>query len=466
MATLTRIQGYIYDATGTVRTVGELHITAQQDFISVDGTKVAPFTKTVDLSASAGLVDVFLYATVGATPSGLAYFVEFDPDPDDLTKPMRNKNGYWNNYWSVADTVVTVPIGNFTTALRGSASQNYMPTHGTVNTDADAFFVGPAQANTTKRIIANQIDATPPEIRFNAGTSKWEFSHDGATFTAFAPEGTLVTTADTTLLGVSGNTTKKLQANQNVANKPEIRYNHTNGRWEFSHDGVAFYPFVSTVGQQALLQFPFATELTISSDTITPTQNQHRVDTQADAASDDLVTISSAGIGFGHVLVLQAENAARVVTIKRTGNIKLKSTNFVLDDTDKRIGFVWDGSNWIEWFRNAPIEETVKTLTAAASLDIDLTISNAFEVSLTTSISTGLTVSNELPSGDVNQFTLIVSYPDNTARTINFATMGTVKWSHGAAPTLTCANGKKDVFTFLSTDNGSTWLAFISGQNF
>lgn len=80
-----------------------------------------------------------------------------------------------------------------------------------------------------------------------------------------------------------------------------------------------------------------STELTLASDTITPTLPWHSVDTQADAAADDLVTLTADAAKIGRKVILRCENAARVVTIKSTGNIKLKHGNLVLDDVEKFV---------------------------------------------------------------------------------------------------------------------------------
>lgn len=80
-----------------------------------------------------------------------------------------------------------------------------------------------------------------------------------------------------------------------------------------------------------------STELTLASDTITPTRIMHSVDTQADAAADDLVTLTADAAKVGRLLILRCENAAHVVTIKSTGNIKLKNGNLILDDVEKFV---------------------------------------------------------------------------------------------------------------------------------
>src|SRR4051812_48826381 len=129
MATLTRIFGTLYNAQGQPVTTGKITLQLQQDMVSVDGTKVAPFTISQDLSLTSGFFDKSVYATVGASPGGLAYLVEFDPTPLDTTKPASQKDGYWRNYWSVPNTP-SVPIGNFTSANRGEPFANYMPLGG------------------------------------------------------------------------------------------------------------------------------------------------------------------------------------------------------------------------------------------------------------------------------------------------------------------------------------------------
>jgi hypothetical protein len=40
-----------------------------------------------------------------------------------------------------------------------------------------------------------------------------------------------------------------------------------------------------------------------------------------------------------------------------------------------------------------------------------------------------------------------------------------VDWPGGTAPTLTTTASAVDVFTFLTVDNGTTWLAFVAGQD-
>jgi hypothetical protein len=93
------------------------------------------------------------------------------------------------------------------------------------------------------------------------------------------------------------------------------------------------------------LNYAAATELTIATGAITVTQSQHAVDTEADAASDDLDTIS--GGTAGDVLYLVGANAARVVTLKHgTGNITSSTTADVVLPAAGFVELYYDGTNW------------------------------------------------------------------------------------------------------------------------
>src|SRR3990167_7808684 len=99
------------------------------------------------------------------------------------------------------------------------------------------------------------------------------------------------------------------------------------------------------------LELNASTELTIASGVIAPTQNFHRVDTQADAASDDLDTITlPSDASDGYLLFLRAENAARTVVIKfNTGNIWTPyGADITLDDENDWCLLIYD-SNLTKW---------------------------------------------------------------------------------------------------------------------
>ncbi len=98
---------------------------------------------------------------------------------------------------------------------------------------------------------------------------------------------------------------------------------------------------------------------------------------------------------------------------------------------------------------------------SAGQLTLNLSNGNIFNVSLNASI-TLMTISNIPSSSFAGSFTLIFT-ADGTARGVAWAP--SIKWPSGTAPTLTSTNGKRDVFSFVTTDGGTNWYGFVGGQN-
>ncbi len=104
-------------------------------------------------------------------------------------------------------------------------------------------------------------------------------------------------------------------------------------------------------------QLPGATariELTISGGAIVPPDGSgggfFRVDTEGDAATDDLTSITTTNCWDGMLVWLGAENTGRVVTIKHgTGNIQtIDSQDFVFASLNEWICFQLRSSTWVE----------------------------------------------------------------------------------------------------------------------
>jgi hypothetical protein len=95
---------------------------------------------------------------------------------------------------------------------------------------------------------------------------------------------------------------------------------------EWSASGVDVTGDFSVSG---FLSFGTPTELTISAGVVTATGSSHKIDTESDAASDDLDTIN--GGSAGDILILRAADGARTVVLKDgTGNLALEG-DFSLD---------------------------------------------------------------------------------------------------------------------------------------
>lgn len=107
-------------------------------------------------------------------------------------------------------------------------------------------------------------------------------------------------------------------------------------------------------------------------------------------------------------------------------------------------------------------EQSSAPAISAGALTLDVSNGSVFDVSLSESI-TSLTISGMFTSGVATNFTLIFT-GDGTSRSVTWP--ASVRWAYGAPPALTSTLNKKDVFTFMTVDGGTTWLAVISGQNF
>jgi len=85
-----------------------------------------------------------------------------------------------------------------------------------------------------------------------------------------------------------------------------------------------------------------ADELTIAAGALTITKSYHKIDTEVDAATDDLDTI--AGVDEGRILILRAEHTDRTVVLKHnTGNLILGG-DISLDDTSKHVALICDAA--------------------------------------------------------------------------------------------------------------------------
>ena len=98
----------------------------------------------------------------------------------------------------------------------------------------------------------------------------------------------------------------------------------------------------------ASVLFPDKSELTISGGEITVSGVNHTIDTESEAASDDLDTIN--GGSDGQILIVRAENDSRTVVLKHnTGNIFTDDASDVsLDANSKSALLMYDGtlSRW------------------------------------------------------------------------------------------------------------------------
>lgn len=127
--------------------------------------------------------------------------------------------------------------------------------------------------------------------------------------------------------------------------------------------------------------FPTATELTISSGAITVTQGLHTVDTESDAATDNLDTIS--GLAANQIVVLKAANTARdVVLTNGVGNVYTPNgASVTLSSTNQGVIVIGDGTNAIVLAAPAPSGKTVYTGSNAAEAEITFGTASTYRIS-------------------------------------------------------------------------------------
>lgn len=121
-----------------------------------------------------------------------------------------------------------------------------------------------------------------------------------------------------------------------------LHYDASASVWDFQGNNV------TDVGK---LNLGSPTELTIATGAITITKSFHTIDTEANAAADDLITISSGAVGDR--LLLKSVANARVVTVKNTGNIRLEGgVDFVMSTNEDTIELHFHAGVWCELSRS------------------------------------------------------------------------------------------------------------------
>lgn len=103
-------------------------------------------------------------------------------------------------------------------------------------------------------------------------------------------------------------------------------------------------------------------ELTIASGSITVDKSHHTVDTESDAASDDLANILTTSVADETILIIRAAHTDRTVVVKDAatgaGQIHLhNSEDYSLDDDQKSIILQRRGADWYELSRSVDENE-------------------------------------------------------------------------------------------------------------
>ncbi|WP_319798331.1 hypothetical protein [Nitrobacter sp.] len=120
--------------------------------------------------------------------------------------------------------------------------------------------------------------------------------------------------------------------------------------------------------------------------------------------------------------------------------------------------FIFTGPISVQGVREA-LPQTPSAITAGV-LNLDLLTSTSFPIANNANVTT-LNILNAT-AGMALSFSVLLT-ADGTQRTWTWP--ASVVWPFGA-PTLTSTNGKRDLFSFMSFDGGTTWIAFTAAQGF
>lgn len=122
-------------------------------------------------------------------------------------------------------------------------------------------------------------------------------------------------------------------------------YISTNINDGLTNSAMTFKQGTGDIGFRRIIGFHNKDEKTIASGAITITKSFHTVDTEGDAATDDLTDIN--GAKEGDTVYLLPANGARTIVVKSgLGNIELVNGDFTMDDAHHAVHLLYDGNNW------------------------------------------------------------------------------------------------------------------------
>ena len=215
------------------------------------------------------------------------------------------------------------------------------------------------------------------------------------------------------------------------------------------------------------------TTLGTSANSKAVTQSAGGVITIGAADGDQVLNIASHDLADGGLKLAGTLVTSSAAEINKLDGVTATTTelNYVdvttLGTAEASKAITMDGSsvtNYADKVIQRPefkdYSETVTALSAAATVDIDLTTGNVFTI--TPDQNTTFTFSNPSPTGKSCSFTLIWTQ-DGSDRTI--AWPASVDWKDGSAPDVTSGSAKRDVYTFFTIDAGTIWYGFQAGTD-
>jgi hypothetical protein len=128
----------------------------------------------------------------------------------------------------------------------------------------------------------------------------------------------------------------------------------------------------------------------------------------------------------------------------------------------------YNGSSWVK--ENPELISTINTTSTNRAIALNYNFAQSFVANMQSSALHTVTLTNWPTTNPLRVLTatLIMKFPGTggAATTATVSWPSSVKWPGGTAPTITNKAGAIDVFSFVSYDNGASWLGFTGGQEF
>lgn len=151
------------------------------------------------------------------------------------------------------------------------------------------------------------------------------------------------------------------------------------------------------------------------------------------------------------------------LTVSNTTSVTLPTTGTLVNTAVTTLSSLASVGTITTGTWSAVLQDYTETNTAASSstaYTINMNNGNVFTITLTGTCT--LSMSNVPASGCASL--TIVLIQGSGPYTVTWPT--SFIWPGGTAPTLTTTNGHVDVFVAITTNGGTTFRAFTSGQNF
>ena len=342
---LLQNSGVTIDDSGNIATAG----TVDGRDVSTDGTKLdtietsADVTDATNVAAAGGLIDTNNLSDVSnASTSRTNLGVAIGSDVQAYDAALDNVSGT-----NTGDQTITL-TGDVTGTGTGSFAATIA---------ADSVTYDKMQDTSGTDVVLGRSTASGGTVEEIACTAAGRALIDDASASAQRTTmgvaiGSDVQAYDAALDNVSGTNTgdQSLFETISVSGQSDVVADTTTDTLTFvagsnmtitTNAGTDTITFAATGG---FFNLGSPTELTIASGAITATQSNHTVDTESDAASDDLDTIN--GGTEGDILVLRAISGARTVVVKTgTGNIRC-GLDVSLDSALDTVTLVYASGLW------------------------------------------------------------------------------------------------------------------------